>query len=844
MARARSHAAAAVCALACIVSHVAAVHALDALPRHATAGVFDQLVWIRSANETESRVFVTTEAREILASQDSGRTLVDITAKLHGSDELDEAPVVITGRLDEMGNAASESRVIIQDASGEKFWATSDLGATWMQPCGYETAHDSNGCFAKPGAEYGEVLTYVRMHDKRPAALLVLVKTCNAFNKPADKSERDCRVSRLMASENFGKSWVDLLENSKGKIASFVDFDWAPDDGKSAHPPIYATVFEDGKAFDHATGGWDYNVNFVISSDLFKTHRVVERCANAFEVINDDIYTASPPDCESYHRAPAKHEGQITDVVLKISTDAGASFVESCFPIDLPKNGFVIYDFHAETRGPDFIAIDHVEEDATQAEAPMNELYASDESMNFFSLSMRRNVRARNGLALSDFVNVLGLEGIYIANQINWKAFADPVSVNNGDYSRFFETRITYNAGGVWHRLAPPPSSEQCGRLDDCERWGLHLHGPTDWSASEDWGSRFGGVYSRSSAPGVIISTGNVGMSLEHNDVTRVNTYISRDGGVSWEETKRGPYIFEFGNHGGMLVIAKQFVQVNELEYSINEGKTWESLPLATPITVHNIRVDPSSKGHVFIIHGETAATPWEDEQRGSHFVVDFDQVIADGKKCDKSKDYEMWTPSPPGSDGCLMGQKLKLERKLRDALCFNDAEYERHREVVGTCKCSRAHDTECQYGSERVYNVANATEWPHCEPIENLNTQCPALKGARHITSSHLRIPSGDVCTDPHSALGSDDTGGRSHHHSFFMRFMHFIMSCTVLGGVGFAVVYGVKHYELAEHIPNGVRNTINGAYDKLQETFGRREQRPAGYFEPLGDFAAEDEI
>ena len=843
MPRARSLAAAAICALV-IACNVSVAQAGDALPRHATNGVFEQLVWIRSDKEPDSRVFVTTEAREILASQDGGRTLVDITSRLHGADELEQAPVVITGTLDEMGNTAGEPRVILQDAVGEKFWATSDLGATWMQPCGYETAHDASGCFAKPGAEHGEVLTFVRLHETRPDALLVLVKTCNEFNKPDGMSDRDCKVLRLMASEDFGKSWIDLLENSKGKISSFVDFDWAPDDGKSKHPPIYATVFEDAKDFDHSTrGAWDYNVNFVISNDFFKSHRVVERCANVFEIVNGDIYTASPTDCEAYHKAPAKHDGEITDVVLKISTDAGASFVESCFPIDLPKNGFVIYDFHAETRGPDFISIDHLEEDAVQAAAPMNQLYSSDESMQFFSLSMHRNVRARNSFALSDFVNVLGLEGIYVANQINWKAFADPVSVSNGDYSKFFETRITYNAGGMWHRLTPPPSSEQCGRYNDCERWGLHLHGPTDWSASEDWGSRFGGVYSRTSAPGVIISTGNVGEYLEHNDVTRVNTYISRDGGVSWEETKRGPYIFEFGNHGGMLVIAKQFVQVNELEYSVNEGKTWTSLPLATPITVHNIRVDPSSKGHVFIIHGETAATPWQDEQRGSHFVVDFDKIIANGKTCD-SADYEMWTPTPPGSEGCLMGQKLQFERKLRDAACFNDADYERRREVVGACKCSRVHDTECQYGSERVYNVPNATEWPHCEPMENVNTKCPALKDATGITSSHLRIPAGDFCTDPHAALGSDDTGRHSHHHSFIMRFMHFLMSCTILGGVVFGVVYGVKHYELGERIPNGVRNAINGTYDKLQETFGRREQRPAGYFEPLGDFAAEDEI
>ena len=44
---------------------------------------------------------------------------------------------------------------------------------------------------------------------------------------------------------------------------------------------------------------------------------------------------------------------------------------------------------------------------------------------------------------------------------------------------------------------------------------------------------------------------------------------------------------------------------------------------------------------------------------------------------------------------------------------------------------------------------------------------------------------------------------------------------------------------------IPNAARNAVNGAYEKFQEKFGRREHpTPPGYFEPLGDFATEDEI
>ena len=36
-----------------------------------------------------------------------------------------------------------------------------------------------------------------------------------------------------------------------------------------------------------------------------------------------------------------------------------------------------------------------------------------------------------------------------------------------------------------------------------------------------------------------------------------MNTYLSRDGGLTWAEVKKGPYVYEFGDHGGLIVMAK-----------------------------------------------------------------------------------------------------------------------------------------------------------------------------------------------------------------------------------------------------------------------------------------------
>ncbi len=43
----------------------------------------------------------------------------------------------------------------------------------------------------------------------------------------------------------------------------------------------------------------------------------------------------------------------------------------------------------------------------------------------------------------------------------------------------------------------------------------------------------------------------------------QVNTYFSRDGGVSWREVRKGSFVPEFGDHGGVIVMADALHQSN-----------------------------------------------------------------------------------------------------------------------------------------------------------------------------------------------------------------------------------------------------------------------------------------
>jgi len=65
----------------------------------------------------------------------------------------------------------------------------------------------------------------------------------------------------------------------------------------------------------------------------------------------------------------------------------------------------------------------------------------------------------------------------------------------------------------------------------------------------------FAPPYSQESAIGVVMAVGNTGTSLALGQENK-GTYLSRDGGLTWAETAKIPLIYEFGDHGALLVAA------------------------------------------------------------------------------------------------------------------------------------------------------------------------------------------------------------------------------------------------------------------------------------------------
>ena len=845
------------------------------------------------------RVIAKLSNGQIYQSKDNGKTFADETAVLRG---FQEDKGFIVDRILVPSDDLYTKRVILQ-GNKDRHWASKDLGDSWIQPCGFESANDddANNCFKSPtGGKYEQgyrIVGSMVMHpgEHRDGYILALVSRPECERTYYDDTVTCAKD--LMLTTDFGRTeWRNLTDSNDNDIVSFVDFDWGPDpDPTHSEASVLATVYtskEDlWKSRHHP--GFSFAVTFIRSSSFFVgkdwyAHKTP--CGNVFEVLNKDVYVAALKDCDKYLKMledskdisdEEEKELRYDHVQLEVSTDSGETFNPICFPENIRAKSFTIFDFDAVQKGPDFISIDHAEEETSAVEgaAPMGNLYAADDSLRLFSLSLRRNVRERG---VADFSGVAGMNGVFIANQISRDAFKSTYNYNDVDYSSYYQTLQSFNGGGVW-RYIPAPKKDAngndiqgCTVTDDSKTvCSLHLHGESAWSGGENWETRFGAVYSHQSTPGVIISTGNVGNVLS-KEASEVNTYISRDGGYTWEETLQGPHIYEFGNFGALIVAAKESSvgQTDEVWFSRDVGKCWEGpIKLSKPINVHNIRTDVVQKGSVFVIHGEDATKSESYQASGIAYVIDFDNLLLSNStfrvdKCDEKNDYETWFLNIPNQKECNMGEKVERRRRKRYARCLNleDGVVSELQDTVSqshVCECEHMFDTSCEYGYYRVHSSPSAISG--CDPMPNVNIEeCAYLIDKGSIPKSHERIVHGDVCNNPLNALGAeyDDLGRKKgKKHSTKHPLFGFIIFC--LFGGAFYVVY--KYFDLGRYVPHGFRDAVNEFFENVMDWLRRMRSnmgsssggggggfrrfgggggsRPDGYFEPLADFD-EDEI
>ena len=354
-----------------------------------------------------------------------------------------------------------------------------------------------------------------------------------------------------------------------------------------------------------------------MSDDLFKTPAVM-----ILEAGNTLIKTPQ------YLFIAASHTDEKRVSIYSSSYRSGFNHVKSVrLPTDaLLSNTFTVLDTSSDQV---FLFIEN-----HGLQSPFGNLYISDEKGRSFTLSKSNVIK---GQAV-DFEKISSLDGTYVVNKFmkehdqkkagkehqkefdeadviaaetrksrmsrqsssgteNAKQAAMQLEVNPieesvpaSEVQDNVKTYITHNKGGSWELLRAPTTTSKGKPIECFTEDGCSLHLEIYSHKGE-----LAPVYSTASSVGIVLGTGNLGKRLTANDQAK-NLYISRDGGLTWRSVKPGVYIYEIGDHGSIIVIAKKNTPTKEIEYSHDEGQTWEKLQISeSEIFITNVIIEPNS---------------------------------------------------------------------------------------------------------------------------------------------------------------------------------------------------------------------------------------------------------
>ena len=623
------------------------------------------VVWCGKNRES---VIVITEKSSLYRSEDKGfswKKLNDILMN-KGKDQLEEDDKEV-GKVSEMITSPIDKSLVI-------FLGTH--GINWIsENCGQAIAALNHG---------RKIQEFIFHPTERTWVLASAMTLCEDFQNEPCK-----RYKEVFLTKDLGVTW-DLLESY------VVQFNWGltgENHIKSGIPKERILVTHDprGKG-DQTEVGWNYKVDLIYSDDFFKTKRIASQKGNKFLLTDTYLFVAQVVD-------------QSKQEVMLLVADSNKNHYHFT-PMEINNGKFMehSYTFIDTTEGNVFLHVNHFGD-----HSKYGNVYTSDAKGLKYNLSLPHNVRSLQ--AQCDFERINGLEGIFIANvydsefmkeveaEIAKEEMADTMENKKENKSEeslrnHITTVITFNKGGSWERIKAPNRDIE-GKLYECNgECYLNLHGVT---------GEFPPYYSVESSVGLVIANGNVGNYLSFNS-DEISTFLSRDGGLTWFEVRKGSHTYEFGDHGGIIVLADDQHPTDTILYSWDEGLQWQELRVSDDkISIKNIIVDPTSVSLNFVLYGESHNK--KGTKKGNIVALNFSTM--NEKRCKgyeepdtPESDYEKWTPSRSDAKGCLLGRKVVYIRRKREVECFNGVEFER-KNIVENCECSND-DYECDEGYYR----------------------------------------------------------------------------------------------------------------------------------------------
>jgi hypothetical protein len=123
------------------------------------------------------------------------------------------------------------------------------------------------------------------------------------------------------------------------------------------------------------------------------------------------------------------------------------------------------------------------------------------------------------------------------------------------------------------------------------------------------------------------MAVGNVGDSLA--TYTESDTFLSRDGGFTWEEVHKDAHLWEFGDSGSVIVIVNDEEPTDHVLFTTDEGLTWREFKFtAEKIRVRDLMTVPEDTSRKFMLLGQYTG-------RTGSVVVHLDFSSLTHRKCE-----------------------------------------------------------------------------------------------------------------------------------------------------------------------------------------------------------------
>jgi Sortilin, neurotensin receptor 3,/Sortilin, neurotensin receptor 3, C-terminal len=280
-----------------------------------------------------------------------------------------------------------------------------------------------------------------------------------------------------------------------------------------------------------------------------------------------------------------------------------------------------------------------------------------------------------------------GIEGVAMVNVV------DNVKEVESGKDKKLKSMITHNDGAEWS-LIPPPDKDGDGKKFECVenaniatvKCSLHIHSYTERYDKH-------ATFSSPSAIGIMLAVGNVGEYLNPKNGDDTYTFITRDGGITWNAVRKGSYLWEYGDQGSIIVISEEGKPTDVIYYTLDEGNTWAEYKFSdTKMEASQISTTPSDNSRNFLLWGRDEGT-----RKVSTVNLDFTGLKERQRQCvlkdssPEEDDYELWEPKHPLQEGnCLFGHVAQYHRKRLDRKCYNGFKTEGLHKIATNCSCTR----------------------------------------------------------------------------------------------------------------------------------------------------------